>query len=59
MTHELGDDWRSKFNEFEDRPIAAASIGQVHRAVLHSGEEVAVKVQYPGIADSIDSDMSM
>lgn len=52
-----GPDWRRKFARFEATPIAAASIGQVHRAVLHDGRTVAVKVQYPGIAASIDADI--
>jgi predicted unusual protein kinase regulating ubiquinone biosynthesis (AarF/ABC1/UbiB family) len=52
-----GQDWRRKFARFEATPIAAASIGQVHRAVLHDGRTVAVKVQYPGIAASIDADI--
>src|ERR1700759_2492764 len=43
--------------EFTDHPIAAASIGQVHRATLHDGREVAVKVQYPGIAEALESDL--
>lgn len=42
---------------FDEHPVAAASIGQVHRAVLADGRRVAVKVQYPGVADSIDSDL--
>ncbi|KAH6576455.1 hypothetical protein BASA50_006739 [Batrachochytrium salamandrivorans] len=54
----LGVDWRQRFSSFEDVPIAAASIGQVHKAVLPTGETVAVKVQYPGVADSISSDLS-
>lgn len=45
------------FATFEQRPIAAASIGQVHRATLPDGRPVAVKVQYPGIAEAIESDM--
>lgn len=45
------------FAEFDPEPIAAASIGQVHRATLHDGRDVAVKVQYPGIAEAIHSDM--
>jgi predicted unusual protein kinase regulating ubiquinone biosynthesis (AarF/ABC1/UbiB family) len=45
------------FDEFEEQPIAAASIGQVHRATLPDGRVVAVKVQYPGIADAIRADM--
>jgi aarF domain-containing kinase len=58
LSAQLGDDWRGKFDEFDMRPFAAASIGQVHRAVLPDGVEVAVKVQYPGVADSIDSDIN-
>ncbi|KAL3427058.1 Protein ABC1-like protein, mitochondrial [Phlyctema vagabunda] len=54
----LGADWRDIFSSFEEVPLAAASIGQVHSAVIKStGERVAVKVQYPGVADSIDSDL--
>lgn len=45
------------FAEFDERAFAAASLGQVHRARLHSGERVAVKIQYPGIARTIDSDL--
>jgi predicted unusual protein kinase regulating ubiquinone biosynthesis (AarF/ABC1/UbiB family) len=52
-----GPDWQSHFSRFDMVPIAAASIGQVHRARLHSGRELAIKVQYPGIAASIDSDV--
>jgi len=54
----LGRDWRSKFRDFDDEPMAAASIGQVHRAVTHDGMQVAVKIQYPGVANSIDSDIA-
>ena len=57
LADELGDDWRGRFAEFHEEPIAAASIGQVHHAVLPNGRHVAVKVQYPGVADSIDSDL--
>ncbi|OAA71590.1 abc-1 [Cordyceps fumosorosea ARSEF 2679] len=54
----LGADWRELFSEFEETPIAAASIGQVHKARLKSnGRRVAVKVQFPGVADSINSDL--
>jgi aarF domain-containing kinase len=54
----LGPDWRELFDEFEEMPIAAASIGQVHRATLKSnGAKVAVKIQFPGVADSINSDL--
>ncbi|MCY7270483.1 MAG: AarF/ABC1/UbiB kinase family protein [Sphingomonas bacterium] len=52
-----GKDWRTRFRRFEPRPIAAASIGQVHRAVTHDGRELAIKVQYPGVRESIDSDI--
>ena len=58
LNAELGDSWLSRFAQFDVRPIAAASIGQVHKARLKDGREVAIKVQYPGIARSIDSDVS-
>ena len=45
MRQEFGKDWRNKYGVFENEPMAAASIGQVHRAVLHDGLEVAVKIQ--------------
>ena len=54
---EWGVDWRRQFSHFETTPIAAASIGQVHRATLRDGTVLAVKVQYPGVADSIDADV--
>jgi aarF domain-containing kinase len=55
----LGADWQNLFTTFQDVPMAAASIGQVHRATLASnGREVAVKIQYPGVRGSIDSDLS-
>ncbi|PKI68671.1 hypothetical protein CRG98_010951 [Punica granatum] len=54
---ELGPDWSSKLTSFDYEPMAAASIGQVHRAVTKDGMEVAMKIQYPGVADSIDSDI--
>ena len=46
------------FARWQERPIAAASIGQVHRATLPTGEEVAVKVQYPGVAEAVESDLA-
>ncbi|KAI9324045.1 ABC1 family-domain-containing protein [Zopfochytrium polystomum] len=58
MTKELGSDWSTRFASFDMVPMAAASIGQVHRAQLHDGRQVAVKVQYPGVAASIESDLS-
>lgn len=54
---EWGKDWRKRFARFEATPIAAASIGQVHRATLPDGRVVAIKVQYPGVAASIDADV--
>jgi predicted unusual protein kinase regulating ubiquinone biosynthesis (AarF/ABC1/UbiB family) len=57
LAGEWGADWRRQFAHFEARPIAAASIGQVHRAVLPDGQVLAVKVQYPGVARSIDADV--
>ena len=57
MINDLGSNWRTLFSNFEDKPFAAASIGQVHRAVLPDGRQVAVKVQYPGVAQGIDSDI--
>ncbi|MEO1640453.1 MAG: AarF/ABC1/UbiB kinase family protein [Pseudomonadota bacterium] len=50
--------WLGQFSKFDVRPIAAASIGQVHRAQLKDGRDVAIKVQYPGVAKSIDSDVA-
>lgn len=58
LAERLGEDWRGYFTEFEDQPAAAASIGQVHRAVWHDGREVAVKVQYPGAGDALLSDLN-
>ncbi len=59
LSSNLGPNWRELFSSFEEKPLAAASIGQVHSAVLKSnGARVAVKVQYPGVADSIDSDLN-
>ena len=50
--------WLRAFERFDVRPIAAASIGQVHRAQLRDGRDMAIKVQYPGVARSIDSDVA-
>ncbi|MEU9673240.1 AarF/ABC1/UbiB kinase family protein [Streptomyces parvus] len=58
LEERIGEDWREYFLEFEDAPAAAASIGQVHRAVWHDGREVAVKVQYPGAGEALLSDLA-
>ncbi|MFJ2934679.1 ABC1 kinase family protein [Streptomyces sp. NPDC087219] len=58
LEERLGAEWRELFLEFEDKPTAAASIGQVHRAVWHDGREVAVKVQYPGAGEALLSDLT-
>jgi predicted unusual protein kinase regulating ubiquinone biosynthesis (AarF/ABC1/UbiB family) len=58
LAERLGEDWRELFLEFEDKPSAAASIGQVHRGVWHDGREVAVKVQYPGAGEALLSDLN-
>lgn len=57
LNAELGPDWSSNLHSFDYEPLAAASIGQVHRAVMKDGLQVAMKIQYPGVADSIDSDI--
>ncbi len=62
LADQLGPDWRDRFLEFDDTPAAAASIGQVHRAVWRTqapaGEPVAVKVQYPGAGEALVSDLT-
>jgi predicted unusual protein kinase regulating ubiquinone biosynthesis (AarF/ABC1/UbiB family) len=57
LGREYGKGWRDRFAEFSDEPIAAASIGQVHRARTRDGRELALKIQYPGVAKSITSDV--
>ncbi|MEU2904737.1 AarF/ABC1/UbiB kinase family protein [Streptomyces globisporus] len=58
LAERMGEDWREYFLEFEDTPAAAASIGQVHRAVWQDGRVVAVKVQYPGAGEALLSDLA-
>ena len=58
LNHNWGDDWLKHFKYFDVRPFAAASIGQVHKATLKSGDVVAIKVQFPGVKQSIDSDLA-
>jgi predicted unusual protein kinase regulating ubiquinone biosynthesis (AarF/ABC1/UbiB family) len=58
LTKHWGKDWRERFAHFDQQPIAAASIGQVHRALTPAGKDVAIKVQYPGVRGSIDSDVN-
>ncbi|TLW90558.1 AarF/ABC1/UbiB kinase family protein [Saccharomonospora piscinae] len=57
LAQQLGRSWTKRFAEFDDEPAAAASIGQVHRAVWHDGRQVAVKVQYPGADEALRSDL--
>jgi predicted unusual protein kinase regulating ubiquinone biosynthesis (AarF/ABC1/UbiB family) len=59
LAEELGPRWRTaKFQSFNDKPAAAASIGQVHKAVWRDGREVAVKIQYPGAGKALLSDLN-
>jgi predicted unusual protein kinase regulating ubiquinone biosynthesis (AarF/ABC1/UbiB family) len=58
LASDLGADWRDCFAEFDDSPTAAASIGQVHRAVWLDGRQVAVKIQYPGAGQALISDFT-
>src|SRR3984885_6439497 len=54
---QLGTKWRNRFTEFNDTPVASASIGQVHKAVWSDGREVAVKIQYPGADEALRADL--
>lgn len=57
LGEELGPGWRAEFREFDELPVASASIGQVHRATWTDGTDVAVKIQYPGAAKALRSDL--
>ena len=57
LGREYGKGWERRFAEFNEEPIAAASIGQVHRARSRDGRDLALKIQYPGVARSIASDV--
>ena len=59
MVQELGNTPKQLFKEFDSQAFSAASIGQVHRALSFNDEKLAVKVQYPGIGATIDSDLKM
>ncbi len=58
LVADFGRRWRHHFRKFDEAPVAAASIGQVHRATWTDGREVAVKVQYPGVAEAISTDLA-
>jgi len=58
LAGDMGEQWRDRFAEFDDQPAAAASIGQVHRAVWPDGRQVAVKIQYPGAGRALISDFN-
>ena len=57
LAEAFGRQWRRRFQSFDDKPAAAASIGQVHRAVWKDGTDVAVKVQYPGAGEALTADL--
>jgi predicted unusual protein kinase regulating ubiquinone biosynthesis (AarF/ABC1/UbiB family) len=57
MRQEFGGPLKDVFRDFDERAFAAASIGQVHRATTVDGDEVAVKIQYPGVAEAVDTDL--
>ncbi len=57
MTTELGAGWQKRFAEFEREAASAASLGQVHRATLHDGRRVAVKLQYPDMSSAVEADL--
>ncbi len=58
LAADLGENWRDLFGEFDDNPAAAASIGQVHKAIWSDGSQVAVKIQYPGAGKALINDFT-
>jgi predicted unusual protein kinase regulating ubiquinone biosynthesis (AarF/ABC1/UbiB family) len=58
MMAELGPDWSKRFASFDLKPVAAASLGQVHKAVSHDGRALAIKLQYPDMASAVEADLS-
>ena len=58
MTSELGRGWRKQFQEFSHEAVAAASLGQVHRAVDHQGRQLACKLQYPDMQSTVEADLT-
>lgn len=58
LKREYGAKWKQRFRSFSEQPIAAASIGQVHKVETHEGRVLALKIQYPGVKTSIDSDVA-
>ena len=59
LDEDWGEDWRTRFASFDETPLAAGSVGQVHRATLISGEQVVVKVRRPKIREAVRSDLRM
>ncbi len=57
MTEAYGEDWEALFYDFDFKPLAAASIGQVHKTTSPDGRSIVLKVQYPGVRESIDNDV--
>jgi predicted unusual protein kinase regulating ubiquinone biosynthesis (AarF/ABC1/UbiB family) len=58
LAQQLGGKWRERFQDFDDTPAAAASIGQVHRGTWRDGRDVAIKIQYPGAATALMADLN-
>ena len=57
LEDEYGERWRDHFQDFDFEPVAAASIGQVHGATARDGRDLALKIQYPGVAESVEADV--